>query len=341
MEPKVFVGIDVSKKHLDVSIKPGEDFFRVNHDDASIAGLVQRLLGLNPGLILLEASGGYEILAAAALRQAGLAAQIINPRQVREFARTTGRLAKTDKIDAGVLAQFAQLLQPPLRPWPEAQQQELAALMTRRRQLVEMVVMEKNRLGTAWAPKVRRSLQVHLHVLQEQLTELEQDLHDFIHRSPLYVEKDQLLQSVPGVGALTSQSLMAWLPELGTLNRKQIAALVGVAPFIGNRRGRRTVWGGRKQVRPALYMATISACRYNPTIRNFYQRLLQAGKRKKVALTACMRKLLTILNAVLKHQQPWRLDILCPRQLTQSLRWLCSLRMTTINEMTFCKKLKW
>jgi transposase len=316
MDPKqIFVGIDVSKKHLDVNIRPGDDFFRVNNDDPGIADLVRRLVDLNPQLILLEASGGYEILAAAALRQAGLAAQIINPRQVREFARSTGKLAKTDKIDACILAQFAQLLQPPLRPWPEAQQQELSALMTRRRQLVEMVVMEKNRLGTAWAPKVRKSLQAHLQVLQEQLRELEQDLNDFIRRSPMYLEKDQLLQSVPGVGALTFQSLIAWLPELGTLNRKQIAALVGVAPFnrdSGQMRGRRTVCGGRKQLRPALYMATISACRCNQTIRNFYLRLLQAGKRKKVALTACMRKLLTILNAVLKYQQPWRLDTVCP-----------------------------
>jgi transposase len=312
---QVFVGIDVSKKHLDVSLRPEENFFRVSNDDQGIADLVQRLVDLGPQLILLEASGGYEVLAAAARRQASLPAQIVNPRQVREFARSTGKLAKTDKIDAGILAHFAQLLQPPLRPWPEAQQQELAALMTRRRQLVEMVVMEKNRLGTAWSPKVRKSLQVHLQALQQQLQELERDLDDFIHRSPVYVEKDQLLQSVPGVGALTSQSLMAWLPELGTLNRKQIAALVGVAPFnrdSGQMRGRRTVWGGRKHIRPSLYMATLAACRSNLTIRTFYQRLLQAGKRKKVALTACMRKLLTILNAVLKHQQPWRLEALCP-----------------------------
>jgi len=314
-QQQVYIGIDVSKKQLDVAIRPGNDFFQVANDDLGLAALVQRLVSLQPQLILLEASGGFETLAAASLRQADLPAQIINPRQVRRFADSTGRLAKTDKIDAGVLAHFAEVLKPPLRPWPEAQQQELAALMTRRRQLVEMVVMEKNRLGTAWSPKVRKSLQVHLQALQEQLKELEQDLDDFIRRSPLYLEKDQLLQSVPGVGALTSQSLMAWLPELATLNRKQIAALVGVAPFnrdSGQMRGRRTVWGGRQQVRPSLYMATIAACRFNPAIQNFYQRLLQAGKRKKVAITACMRKLLTILNAVLKHQQPWRLDTLSP-----------------------------
>jgi transposase len=307
-QQQVFIGIDVSKKQLDVAIRPGNDFFQVGNDDQGITALIARLEDLKPQLILLEASGGFETLAAACLRQAGLPAQIVNPRQVREFARSTGKLAKTDKIDAGVLAHFAQLLQPPLRPWPEAQQQELAALMTRRRQLVEMVVMEKNRLGTAWSSKVRKSLQAHLHALQEQLQELEQDLDDFIRRSPLYLEKDQLLQSVPGVGPLTSQSLLAWLPELGALNRKQIAALVGVAPFnrdSGQLRGRRTVWGGRKQVRTPLYMATIAACRFNPVIRAFYLRLLQVGKRTKVALTACMRKLLTILNAVLKHQRPW------------------------------------
>lgn len=314
-QKQVFVGIDVSKRQLDVATRPETASFQVSNDDQGITALIQRLADLEPQLILLEASGGFETMAAASLRQAGLPAQIINPRQVREFARSTGKLAKTDKIDASVLAHFAQLLQPPLRPWPETQQQELAALMTRRRQLVEMVVMEKNRLGTAWSPKVRKSLQVHLHSLQEQLKDLEQDLDDFIRRSPLYLEKDQLLQSVPGVGPLTSQSLIAWLPELGALNRKQIAALVGVAPFnrdSGQLRGRRMVWGGRKQVRPSLYMATIAACRANPVIRAFYQRLVQAGKRKKVAITACMRKLLTILNAVLKYQQPWAYAPVCP-----------------------------
>jgi transposase len=311
MDPEqIFVGIDVSKKQLDVAVRPGNQVFTVSNDDQGIADLVCHLADFNPQLILLEASGGYEILAAAALRHAGLSAQIINPRQVREFARSTGKLAKTDKIDAAVLAHFAQLLQPPLRPWPEAQQQELAALMTRRRQLVEMLVMEKNRLTTARSPQVQKSLQLHLQYLTTQLQELEQELDDFSRRSPLYLEKAQLLQSVPGIGPLTSQSLLAWLPELGDLNRKQIAALVGVAPFnrdSGQMRGRRTVCGGRKQIRPSLYMATMAACRFNPAIRTFYQRLLQAGKRRKVALTACMRKLLTILNAVLKHQQPWRL----------------------------------
>jgi transposase len=305
----VFVGIDVSKKHLDIAIRPKEVRFRESNDDSGIQALIQRLSPLAPKLILLEATGGYEILAAASLRQAGLPAHIINPRQVRDFARSAGTLAKTDTIDAAVLAHFAEVLQPQLRPWPDAQQQELAALMTRRRQLVEMMVMEKNRLAATPSPRVRKSLEVHLHYLKAQLKELEQDLDNFIRQSPIWLEKNHLLRSVPGVGPLTSQSLMAWVPELGTLNRKKIAALVGVAPFnrdSGQRRGKRTVWGGRARVRPPLYMATVTACRVNPVIRAFYLRLLAAGKSTKVALTACMRKLLTILNAILKQQQPWR-----------------------------------
>ena len=309
MHPEnIFVGIDVSKDQLDIAIRPGGVRFRQSNDDAGIQALIPHLLSLKPQLILLEATGGYEILAAAALRQASLPAHIINPRQVRDFARSSGVLAKTDKIDAEVLAHFAEALKPALRPWPDEQQQELAALMSRRRQLVEMMVMEKNRLAMTFSPRVRRSLHTHLQSLQEQLKELEQDLNDFIRQSPIWLEKDQLLQSVPGVGPLTSQSLLAWLPELGSLNRKKIAALVGLAPLnrdSGQMRGRRTVWGGRARVRPPLYMATVTACRVNPVIRTFYLRLLAAGKSKKLALTACMRKLLTILNAMLKQQQPW------------------------------------
>ena len=307
-QQSVFVGIDVSKHQLDIAIRPGEVRFREANDDPGIQALIRRLLPLKPRLILLEATGGYEILAAASLRQAGLAAHIINPRQVRDFARSAGRLAKTDKIDAAVLAHFAEALQPSLRPWPDDQQQELAALMSRRRQLVEMIVMEKNRLAMTLSPRVRRSLQTNLQSLKEQLRELEQELHDFLRQSPIWLKKDQLLQSVPGVGPLTSQSLMAWVPELGTLSRQKIAAMVGLAPFnrdSGQMRGKRTIWGGRARVRPPLYMATVAACRVNPVIRAFYLRLLAAGKSKKLALTACMRKLLTILNAILKQQQPW------------------------------------
>jgi len=303
-----FVGIDVSKDQLDIAIRPGEARFRESNDDSGIQALIVRLLSFKPQLILLEATGGYEILAAASLRQAGLPAHIINPRQVRDFARSSGRLAKTDKIDAAILAHFAEALKPDLRPWPDEQQQELAALMSRRRQLVEMLVMEKNRLAMTYSPRVRKSLQTNLQSLKEQLKELEQDLDDFIRQSPVWLKKAQLLQSVPGIGPLTCQSLLAWLPELGTLNRKKIAALVGLAPFnrdSGQMRGKRTIWGGRARLRPPLYMATLAACRVNPAIRAFYLRLVAAGKSKKLALTACMRKLLIILNAILKEQQPW------------------------------------
>jgi len=303
-----FVGIDVSKDQLDIAIRPGEARFRESNDDSGIQALIVRLLSFKPQLILLEATGGYEILAAASLRQAGLPAHIINPRQVRDFARSSGRLAKTDKIDAAILAHFAEALKPDLRPWPDEQQQELAALMSRRRQLVEMLVMEKNRLAMTYSPRVRKSLQTNLQSLKEQLKELEQDLDDFIRQSPIWLKKAQLLQSVPGIGPLTCQSLLAWLPELGTLNRKKIAALVGLAPFnrdSGQMRGKRTIWGGRARLRPPLYMATLAACRVNPAIRAFYLRLVAAGKSKKLALTACMRKLLIILNAILKEQQPW------------------------------------
>jgi len=303
-----FVGIDVSKDQLDIAIRPGEARFRESNDDSGIQALIVRLLSFKPQLILLEATGGYEILAAASLRQAGLPAHIINPRQVRDFARSSGRLAKTDKIDAAIPAHFAEALKPDLRPWPDEQQQELAALMSRRRQLVEMLVMEKNRLAMTYSPRVRKSLQTNLQSLKEQLKELEQDLDDFIRQSPVWLKKAQLLQSVPGIGPLTCQSLLAWLPELGTLNRKKIAALVGLAPFnrdSGQMRGKRTIWGGRARLRPPLYMATLAACRVNPAIRAFYLRLVAAGKSKKLALTACMRKLLIILNAILKEQQPW------------------------------------
>jgi transposase len=304
----IFVGIDVSKDQLDIAIRPGEARFRESNNDSGIQALIVRLLSCEPQLILLEATGGYEILAAASLRQAGLPAHVINPRQVRDFARSSGKLAKTDKIDAAILAHFAEALKPDLRPWPDEQQQELAALMSRRRQLVEMLVMEKNRLSITCSPRVRKSLQTNLQSLKEQLQELEQDLDDFIRHSPVWLEKAQLLQSVPGIGPLTCQSLLAWVPELGTLNRKKIAALVGLAPFnrdSGQMRGKRTIWGGRARVRPPLYMATLTACRVNPVIRAFYLRLVAAGKSKKLALTACMRKLLIILNAILKQQQPW------------------------------------
>lgn len=306
--PLIFVGIDVSKKCLDVAIRPAGEVFSVANDATGIHQLVTRLQLLSPDLIILEASGGYELPAAATLRQAGLPAERVNPRQVRDFARATGLLAKTDRLDALVLARFAEAVRPALRPFPEAEQLELAALMGRHRQLTDMVVMEKNRLDTTFSPRVRQSLLSHLRALEQQLQELREELDDFLQQHPVFADQAKLLRTTPGVGPGTCSCLLAWLPELGTLNRKQIAALAGLAPFnreSGQWRGQRAVWGGRARVRTFLYMATVSASRCNPVIKAFYQRLRQAGKPPKVALTACMRKLLTILNAMLKNHQPW------------------------------------
>ena len=244
---------------------------------------------------------------AAALAIEGIPLVVVNPRQVRDFAKAIGRLAKTDRLDAQVLAHFGEATQPQPRPLPDAQSQALQAWLARRSQLVAMLTAEKNRLGAALAP-VRPRLQAHIGWLQEELAALDQDLADTLRKSPLWRAKDNLLQGVPGVGPKVSLTLLAHLPELGSLTRQQISALVGVAPLnrdSGLMRGRRSVWGGRARVRAALYMATLVAARHNPVIRNFYQRLLEAGKPKKVALVAGMRKLLCILNAMLKHQQSW------------------------------------
>lgn len=304
----VFVGIDVAKKHLDVAVRPSGEVFQVANDATGLHHLAQRLHLLQPRLIVLEASGGYELMAVATLRREELPAERVNPRQVRDFARALGILAKTDRLDALTLARYAEAVQPPWRPFPEAEQLELAALMGRHRQLTEMVVMEKNRLDTTCSPRVRQSLLTHLGYLKQQLKDLEAELDDFLNQHPLFKDKASLLRSTPGVGPGTCYCLLAWLPELGTLNRKQIAALAGLAPFnrdSGQWRGPRAVWGGRARVRAFLYMATVAASRCNPVIRAFYQRLRAAGKPAKVALTACMRKLLTILNAMLKNRQPW------------------------------------
>jgi transposase len=260
-------------------------------------------------LVVLEATGGIELPLVGALAAAGLPVVVVNPRQVREFARATGRLAKTDAIDAQVLARFAEAVQPALRPLPDAATQQLSSLVTRRRQVIEMLTAEKNRLRTT-APAVRDHVKEHILWLERSLSDLDRELEQAIHSSDIWRAQDDLLQSAPGVGQVLSTTLLAELPELGTLNRKEIAALVGVAPLnrdSGTLRGRRTVWGGRSQVRAVLYMAALVATRFNPVIRAFYQRLQAAGKPKKVALTACMRKLLTILNAMMRHQIPWRI----------------------------------
>src|SRR5919106_570199 len=280
----------------------------VANDAPGIAEVVHQLAQLHPKLVVLEATGGLQMPVAGTLATAGLPVAMVNPRQVRDFARATGRLAKTDRLDAQVLAHFAEAVQPTPYALPEVQTQDLTALLTRRHQVIEMLTAEKNRLRATRLESVRQRVQEHIRWLQQELNGLDKDLDHTIRQSPLWREKDNLLRSVPGVGPVVSITLLANLPELGTLSRHQIAALVGVAPLnrdSGRFRGKRIVWGGRARVRAALYMAALSASRYNPVIKAFYQRLCGAGKARKVALTACMRKLLTILNSMLKHRQTW------------------------------------
>lgn len=309
-EEQKFVGIDVSKDHLDLEVRPGGPLFTVPNDDAGVQELVSRLLPLSPKVVLLEATGGYENLVVAALGLAQLPVKVINPRQARDFAKALGKLAKTDKIDAAVLAQFAQLVQPQPGSLPDAAQKKLINLVARRHQLIDMQVMEKNRLHQA-SSEVQPMIQQHIDWLTEELAKLDRRLDDFIKKTPIWQEKVKLLQSVKGIGPVISLGVLAYLPELGTLNRKKIAALVGVAPFnhdSGKFKGKRMIRGGRSKVRCLLYIASVVASRFNHTIRAFYQKLLQAGKPKKVALTACTRKLLTILNAMVKNNSSWNQD---------------------------------
>ncbi len=306
-ESSLFVGIDVSKDRLDVAVRPTGEAWQVSHDSRGISRLVERLGELAPRLVVLEATGGMEMALAGELASSHLAIAVVNPRQVRDFARAAGKLAKTDALDAHALAHFAQAMHPASRPLPNTDTQELKALVARRRQLVEMITAEKNRFKTA-TRRIRPKVKEHILWLEENLGAMDQDLGDFIRSSPMWKDKDQLLRSTPGVGPVLSMTLLSDLPELGALNRGEIAALVGVAPFnrdSGSLRGKRKVWGGRSRVRAALYMATLVATRYNPVLRAFYQRLCDAGKPKKVALTACMRKLLTILNVMVKHNRHW------------------------------------
>lgn len=305
------VGIDVSKGTLDVQVRPTDARWTVANDDAGIRALVAQLQTAAPAQIVIEATGGYELAVVSALAAAGLPVIVVNPRAVRDFARATGQLAKTDQLDAGILARFAEQVQPAIRPLADAEQQELDALLTRRRQLIEMLTAEKNRLQQVFVvrgSRVKQSLTAHIAYLTRELGRAETDLEALVRQSPIWRERDELLQSAPGVGPVLSATLLAALPELGRLDRKAIAALVGVAPLnrdSGLFRGKRMVHGGRAPVRTALYMGALVATRYNPVIRAFYQRLLAAGKPKKVALTACMRKLLIILNAMVRQQAPW------------------------------------
>lgn len=302
-----YIGIDVSKATLDVASLPDGESWTVTNDDHGLAELTPRLVALAPALIVLEATGGYEMLAAITLAKSGLPLAVVNPRQVRDFAKAMGQLAKTDALDAGMLAAFAQRVRPEPRPLPDAAAQLLESLLTRRRQLVEMLTAEKNRLGFARGP-VKRDISQHIRWLEKRLADVDTDLQEAVTASPLYQAKAALLRSVPGVGPVTTLTLLATLPELGHLSRRQIAALVGVAPInrdSGTLRGKRMVWGGRAPVRAVLYMAALVSLKHNPVLRVFYQRLCAAGKPFKVAVTACMRKLLTILNAMLQHNHRW------------------------------------
>jgi len=302
----VFVGIDVSKAQLDVALPDGTQVWP--NDPDGHQQLVEQLGKWPLQMVVLEATGGYERAITAELAAAGLPVVVVNPRQVRDFARATGRLAKTDQIDAAVLAEFGRAVRPEQRPLPDAETEKLREKLARRRQLVQMLSAESNRLQQAHEASVRKSIRHVQQTLTKQLAHIDEDLQQTIQQTPAWREKENLLRSVPGIGPQTALSLLVELPELGSCSRQQIAALVGVAPLnrdSGKFRGRRTTWGGRATVRKALYMATLVATRYNPRIRNHYQRLLKAGKRKKVALVACMRKLLCILNALLRDQKPW------------------------------------
>jgi transposase len=308
----IFVGLDVSKDRVDAHVQPTGDRFAVGTDEAALATLVTRVSALSPTLVVLEATGGYEIPVTAALANAGLPVAVVNPRQIRDYARATGQLAKTDALDARAIARFAEAVQPAVRPLPTPQAQALADLVARRRQVVDMLGAELNRHRQARQPRLQQRIAAHVAWLRRALEGLDEDLTELVRSSPVWREKDNLLTSMPGVGDVTAQALLADLPELGQLDRRRIAALVGIAPFnrdSGQWRGRRMIGGGRPAVRRALYMATIVAIQHNPTIAACYQRLVTAGRPKKVAVIAAMRKLLTTLNAMLRDRRPWQPEI--------------------------------
>lgn len=303
----IFVGIDVSKRELEIALRPGGEGWTVHNDAEGIQQLLERLLNLRPTLIVLEATGGLQMPVVAALAAAELPVAVINPRQARDFAKATGRLAKTDALDAHVLAHFAEAVRPEPRPLPEEQTQHLSALLARRHQIIEMLTAEKNRLASTAKPLWPR-VRAHIEWLKQELGEIDAELSKTLSNSPIWKEKEKLLRSVKGVGPVLSLTMLADVPELGKLNRKKIAALVGVAPLnndSGKHKGKRTIWGGRAKVRAVLYMGALAATRSNSVIKPFYERLLASGKLAKVALTACMRKLLTILNAMVKTNTKW------------------------------------
>ena len=304
----LFVGIDVAKDTLDVAVRPTAETWTVSNDEAGITTLVTQLQTVAPTLVVLEATGGFQGALTAALAAAGLPVVVVNPRPVRAFAHAVGILAKTDRIDARVIAHFAEAVRPTPRPLPDAETQELRALLGRRRQLIEMLTAEGNRLASA-PLAIRDAIQQHITWLEGQLKGLDDALAQRIQTSAVWQAKDEVLRSIPGVGPVLARTMLGQVPELGTLSHKQTAALVGVAPFnrdSGTLRGRRTVYGGRAEVRAVLYMGALVATKYNPVIKAFYTRLCIAGKAKKVALTACMHKLLTIMNAMVRDLKPWQ-----------------------------------
>ncbi|NMG68166.1 IS110 family transposase [Azoarcus indigens] len=303
-----FVGIDVSKHRLDVCLEPAGEALSVAYDEPGIETVCQRLLAASPALIVMEATGGLEVRLACELCARALKVAVVNPRQARDFARATGQLAKTDRLDAAMLAGFAQAVRPQARALKDDDTRALDEMVSRRRQLVSMRVQERLRLGTAASKPLQKSLKLHIAWLDKRIEDVDIDLTHRLRTSPAWRVKDDLLRSIPGVGAVTCVTLLAKCPELGSLNRREIAALAGLAPLAndsGRHRGKRTLWGGRAEVRHILYMATLSAMRFNEAIKTFAQRLAKAGKPPKVVIAACMRKLLTIMNAMIKNNTPW------------------------------------
>jgi transposase len=308
---KQFIGIDVSKGKLDVAIRPAQQSFILSNDEEGFAEIIKRLKDIEVELIVLEATGGLQIPVVSALMEKGFPVTVVNPRQVRDFAKAMGILAKTDRLDANVIASFGERIRPEVRKMKDEEHQLLSALMVRRRQLVGMITQEKNRLGVAQR-HVKKSIEKTIELLQKQLKEIDDELEKEIKNSPIWREKDELLRSMPGVGPVLSKTILFELPELGTLNRQEVAALAGVAPFnyeSGKYNGKRIIWGGRARLRAVLYMSAIAAIRCNPKFRNFYQKLRGSGKKPKQAIVACMRKMITTLNAMMKSNTKWDLGI--------------------------------
>lgn len=307
-----FVGVDVSKSTLDVCIDSPSEVLHVDYDEKGIKAVCARLKSVAPTLIVMEATGGLEMRLACELAAQGLNVAVINPRQARDFAKATGQLAKTDRVDAAMLAAFAKAIRPQARPLKDEQTRELDDMVSRRRQLISNRVQETLRLDTAVSKVLQKSLKAHIAWLDKRIVEIDEDLSHRLKASDVWRTKDDLLRGIPGVGAVTTLTLLAKCPELGTLNRREIAALTGVAPLAndsGKHHGKRFVWGGRADVRAVLYMATLSAKRSNPALKTFADRLKQAGKPAKVIIVACMRKLLTMMNAILKNNTPWSPNI--------------------------------